>query len=37
MTVENIADMIGYPNPEHFIRSFKQQFGMTPTQYRNEK
>lgn len=36
MTVENIADAIGYPNVEHFIRTFKKIFGMTPTQYRNK-
>lgn len=36
MTVENIAEMVGYPNVEHFIRVFKQKFGKTPTQYRNE-
>ncbi len=36
MTVENIADSVGYPNVEHFIRTFKQRFGVTPTQYRNE-
>ena len=35
MTVENIATSIGYPTVEHFIRVFKQNFGKTPTQYRN--
>ena len=34
MTVENIAEAVGYPNVEHFIRSFKKTFGMTPTQFR---
>ena len=34
MTVENIAISVGYPNVEHFIRSFKKKFGMTPTEYR---
>ena len=36
MTVENISYAIGYPNAEHFIRVFKKEFGVTPTQYRNE-
>ena len=35
MTVENISYAVGYPNVEHFIRVFKKEFGMTPTQYRN--
>lgn len=37
MTIENVAQSVGYPNVEHFIRSFKKQFEMTPTQYRNSK
>lgn len=35
MTVENISFAVGYPNVEHFIRVFKKEFNMTPTQYRN--
>ncbi len=35
MTVENIANVVGYPNAEHFIRLFKKTFDMTPVQYRN--
>lgn len=35
MTVENIADSVGYPNVEHFNRTFKKSFDMTPIQYRN--
>ena len=35
MTVENISYAVGYPNVEHFIRVFKKEFDMTPTQYRN--
>ena len=35
MTVENISYSIGYPNAEHFIRTFKKEFGMTPSQFRN--
>ena len=36
MTAENIAESVGYPNVEHFIRLFKRNFGVTPMQYRNE-
>lgn len=35
MTVEHIADSVGYPNVEHFNRTFKKSFDMTPIQYRN--
>ncbi len=35
MTIENIADAVGYPNVEHFNRLFKKTFDMTPMQYRN--
>ena len=37
MTVESIAEDVGYPSAENFSRSFKKLFGMTPVQYRNEK
>jgi len=37
MTVEKIADSIGYQNVEHFNRLFKKKFGMTPVQLRNKK
>lgn len=30
MTVENIADVVGYPSVEHFNRTFKKCFDMTP-------
>ena len=36
MTVENISYAVGYPNAEHFIRTFKKTFDMTPIQYRNQ-
>ena len=36
MTVENIAYAVGYHNVEHFNRTFKKSFDMTPIQYRNE-
>lgn len=37
MTVDNIADSVGYQNVEHFIRLFKKKYGMTPVQYRISK
>ncbi len=37
MTVENIADSVGYQNVEHFNRLFKKKYGMTPVQYRNSR
>ena len=35
MTVEHISAAVGYQNVEHFNRSFKKMFDMTPIQYRN--
>lgn len=37
MTVDTIADKVGYPNAEHFNRLFKRKFGITPLQFRNKK
>jgi 2-isopropylmalate synthase len=37
MTVENIAEKVGYQNVEHFNRLFKKKYGMTPVQFRNSK
>ncbi len=37
MLVEDISNMVGYDNPEHFIRVFKSQIGLTPIQYRKTK
>ena len=34
MTVEAIADQVGYQNVEHFNRLFKKTYGMTPAQFR---
>lgn len=34
LSVTNIANQIGYETTEHFIRTFKKQLNMTPTQYR---
>ena len=36
-TIENISYSVGYPNVEHFIRTFKKHFNMTPMQYRKDK
>ncbi len=33
-TIRDIAAQCGYENEEHFMRQFKQEFGMTPTEYR---
>lgn len=36
LSVANIANQIGYETPEHFIRIFKKQMHMTPTEYRKK-
>lgn len=35
MTVENIAFSVGYQSVEHFNRTFKKKYQMTPVEYRN--
>lgn len=35
MTVENIAAAVGYPSVEHFSRTFKKIYNITPVEYRN--
>ena len=35
MTVENIAEQVGYQNLEHFLRLFKKTYGVTPVEFRN--
>ncbi len=37
MTVENVSRTLGYDNVEHFSRSFKKVFQMTPMQFRNTR
>lgn len=37
MTVENVSRTLGYDNVEHFSRSFKKTFHMTPMQFRNTR
>ena len=35
-SIGNIAECLGYQNTTHFIRQFKSNVGLTPTQYRNK-
>jgi two-component system response regulator YesN len=37
MKAYEISEMVGYVNAKNFIRSFKQYFGKTPGQYKNEQ
>jgi 2-isopropylmalate synthase len=37
MTVDAIAEAVGYQNVEHFNRLFKKTYSMTPVQFRNQK
>ena len=37
MTVEAVAESVGYQNVEHFTRLFKKRYGMSPVQYKNQK
>jgi two-component system response regulator YesN len=34
--IYEICDRIGYTDQDHFRESFKKQFGLTPTEYRNQ-
>ena len=36
LTVNQISKIVGYENPENFMRAFKNQYHLTPTQYRNQ-
>jgi AraC-like DNA-binding protein len=35
-TVREIASLCGYENEEHFMRQFKREVGVTPTEYRKQ-
>ncbi len=34
MKIKNIGERIGYVNQEHFLRTFRKYYGMTPSAYR---
>lgn len=36
LSITNICSLIGYDNPEHFMRLFKKNYGLTPGKYREE-
>ena len=31
-----ICELVGYESPEHFMRTFKKTYGMTPGEYRKK-
>jgi YesN/AraC family two-component response regulator len=35
-TIDNISSEIGYENPNHFYRVFKEHYGVTPNSYRQK-
>ncbi len=35
-SISAISEQVGYDNPENFIRAFKNEYGVTPSQYRLE-
>lgn len=37
MTVEAVAEKVGYQNVEHFARLFRKEYGITPLQFRNKR
>jgi len=36
-TVAAISGDLGYVSPQHFMKQFKQRYGVTPTEYRNRE
>lgn len=34
LSIASICELVGYKNPEHFMRTFKKEYGCTPSQYR---
>ncbi|MBR1758394.1 MAG: helix-turn-helix transcriptional regulator [Lachnospiraceae bacterium] len=37
LTVQEISHYVGYMDNNYFVKVFKKQYGMTPTEYRKEK
>lgn len=37
LNIEQIAMKVNYSNPAYFTKKFKEQYGMTPSQYRNQR
>ena len=35
LKVYEVADAVGYPEPAHFVRAFKEVEGISPTEYKN--
>ncbi len=35
LSIHAICELVGYENPEHFMRTFKKIYGMTPKEYRS--
>ena len=35
LKIYEVADAVGYPEPAHFVRAFKEVQGISPTEYKN--
>lgn len=35
-SIQKISDLIGYENPENFMRAFKKEYGMSPSAFRSK-
>ena len=36
LSIPSICELVGYETPEHFMRTFKKAYGMTPGEYRRK-
>ena len=36
-TIATLANLLAFPSPSAFARQFKQQYGLTPTEYQRRK